>query len=40
MARFWKLASDKSLGEKLKICSLQFAVGKALGDGEGNKSHL
>ena len=22
LARFWKLASDKSLGEKLKICSL------------------
>ena len=40
LARFWKLASDKSLGEKLKICSLQFAVGKALGVGEGNKSHL
>ena len=40
MARFWKLASDKSLGEKLKICSLQFAVCKALGVGEGNKSHL
>ena len=40
LARFWKLANDKSLGEKLKICSLQFAVGKALGVGEGNKSHL
>ena len=40
LVRFWKLASDKSLGEKLKICSLQFAVGKALGVGEGNKSHL
>ena len=40
LARFWKLASDKSLGEKLKICSLQSAVGKALGVGEGNKSHL
>ena len=40
MARFWKLASDKSLGEKLKIFSLQFAVGKALGVGEGNESHL
>ena len=40
LARFWKLASDKCLGEKLKICSLQLAVGKALGVGEGNKSHL
>ena len=40
LARFWKLANDKSLGEKLKICRLQFAVGKALEDGEGNKSHL
>ena len=40
LARSWKLASDKSLGEKLKICSLQLAVGKALGVSERNKSHL
>ena len=40
LVRFWRLANDKSLGEKLKICSLQFDVGKALGVGEGNKSHL
>ena len=40
LARFWKLASDKSLGEKLKICSLQLAVCKALGVNEPNKSHL
>ena len=36
LARFWKLAGDKSLGEMLKICSLQLAVGKALGVGERN----
>ena len=40
LTRFWKLASDKSFGERLKICSLQLAVNKALGVGERNKSHL